>query len=251
MSSGPHPHTTATLLVGRPLSIRDLCDVARRHRPVALCEDARTRVVASRRAIDAIADAGDRAPFVYGVNTGFGALAETRISEKDIKKLQQNLVRSHACGVGPNLGRAEVRAMMLLRAQVVALGHSGVRPEVVDLLLAMLNADVVPRVPSQGSVGASGDLAPLAHLALGLIGEGEAIEPDGSTVSGAAALARAGLTPIELAAKEGLALINGTQVMTAIGALCVYDAVRLSKNADIIASLTCEAQNSIITTERA
>jgi len=241
MASGLSSKPNEPIFVGRPLSIRDLCEVARRRRPVALCDDARARVIASRKAIDAIADAGDRAPFVYGVNTGFGALAETRISEKDIKKLQQNLVRSHACGVGPNLGRAEVRAMMLLRAQVIALGHSGVRPELVDLLLAMLNADVTPRVPAQGSVGASGDLAPLAHLALGLIGEGEAIEADGRTISGAAALTRAGLEPIELAAKEGLALINGTQYMTAIGALALSDAAELATIADVAGATSLEA----------
>ena len=122
--------------------------------------------------IDAIAAAGDRGPAVYGVNTGFGALAETRIQEGDVRALQRNLVRSHSCGVGPDLGEGEVRAMMLLRAQVVALGYSGVRAEVIDLLIAMLGRGVSPRIPAQGSVGASGDLAPLAHLALVLIGEG-------------------------------------------------------------------------------
>ena len=227
--------------VGRPLSVRDLVDVARASRPVRLCDDARARIVTSREAIDAIARAGDSGPFVYGVNTGFGALAETRISQVDITALQKNLVRSHACGVGPNLGRAEVRAMMVLRAQVVALGASGVRPEVVDLLLAMVNADVVPRVPSQGSVGASGDLAPLAHLALSLMGEGEVLTHDGKTEPSAAALSRASLQPIEFAAKEGLALINGTQYMTALGALAVDRALELATIADICGATSLEA----------
>src|SRR5262249_27677484 len=154
------------VFIGRRLSLSDLEDVAVRHRPVAFADEARERVVRSRVAIDAIAAAGDAAPRVYGVNTGFGAMSETRISAADVRELQRNLVRSHATGVGPNLGVSEVRGMMLLRAQVLALGHSGVRPELVDVLAFMLNANVTPRIPAQGSVGASGDLAPLAHLAL-------------------------------------------------------------------------------------
>jgi len=228
------------VLVGRPVSIEDLVRVARERWPVGLCEEARARVTASRAAIDAIAVAGDSAPAVYGVNTGFGALAETRIDERDILDLQRNLVRSHACGVGPDLGRPEVRAMMLLRAQVIAQGYSGVRCEVVDLLLAMLNADVVPRVPAQGSVGASGDLAPLAHLALVLIGEGEVVV-DGRHAPAGPALAAAGLKPVVLQAKEGLALINGTQFMTALGALAQADAERLLRIADIAGAIALEA----------
>src|SRR6185295_1683277 len=167
------------VFIGRSLSLADLVAVARHDRRVEVCLEARERVLASRRAIDALVAAGDAGPSVYGVNTGFGALAEKRIPKAQIVELQRNLVRSHACGVGPDLGRAESRAMMVLRAQVVALGHSGVRVEVVDLLAAMLNAGVTPRVPSQGSVGASGDLAPLAHLALSLIGEGEVLAANG------------------------------------------------------------------------
>jgi histidine ammonia-lyase len=230
----------APLLLGRPISLTDLEQVARHKRAVALCPEARARVVASRRAIDAIASAGDAAPAVYGVNTGFGALAETRIHEGDVRALQRNLVRSHACGVGPDLGEAEVRAMMVLRAQVVALGYSGVRAEIVDALVAMLNAGVWPRIPSQGSVGASGDLAPLAHLALALIGEGEATF-EGRRLPAGEALAAAGLAPVELAAKEGLSLINGTQYMTAIGALALCDAARLATSADIAGALSLEA----------
>ena len=231
---------SAPLLLGRSLTLSELEQVARGGRRVALCPEARERVLASRRAIDAIAAAGDRAPAVYGVNTGFGALAERRIQEGDVRALQKNLVRSHACGVGPDLGEAEVRAMMVLRAQVIALGHSGVRVEVIDALLAMLNRGVWPRIPSQGSVGASGDLAPLAHLALALIGEGEATF-QGKRSDGGAALAAAGLTPLELAAKEGLALINGTQYMTALGALAMCDARRLATAADIAGSVSLEA----------
>jgi histidine ammonia-lyase len=228
------------LLLGRSITLRSLAEVARAGRRVALCPDARERVAASRAAIDAIAAAGDRAPAVYGVNTGFGALAETRIHEGDVRALQRNLVRSHACGVGPDLPEAEVRAMILLRAQVIALGYSGVRVEVVDALVALLNAGVTPRIPAQGSVGASGDLAPLAHLALVLIGEGEATY-QGRRTSGAEALAAAGLAPIELQAKEGLSLINGTQYMAALGALALCDAARLATAADIAGAISLEA----------
>ncbi len=194
----------------------------------------------SREAVERIASAGDDAPRVYGVNTGFGALAETRIDADDVRRLQRNLVRSHSTGVGPDLPAEAVRGMMLLRAQTLALGHSGVRRAVVDLLLGMLAHGVVPRIPSQGSVGASGDLAPLAHLALSMIGEGEA-SFEGERLSGAEALGRAGLTPLELQAKEGLALINGTQYMTAWGALSLVDAFRLATCADIAGAMSLEA----------
>ncbi len=229
-----------TLVLGRPLSLDDLRDVAVSHRPVTLCANARANVAASRDAVDAIAAAGDAAPAVYGVNTGFGALAETRIHEADIRALQRNLVRSHASGVGPDLPEPAVRAMMVLRAQVIALGSSGVRAEVIDALTAMLNAGVTPRIPAQGSVGASGDLAPLAHLALVLIGEGEATFQD-ARMHGGEALRAAGITPVELAAKEGLALINGTQYMTAIGALALRDAAKLAIVADIAGAMSVEA----------
>lgn len=228
------------LLLGRHLTLAELEQVARARRPVALCPEARARVEASRRAIDAIAAEGDAAPAVYGVNTGFGALAETRIHEGDVRALQQNLVRSHACGVGPDLGEAEVRAMMVLRAQVIALGCSGVRAEVIDALVGMLNRNVCPRIPAQGSVGASGDLAPLAHLALAMIGEGEATF-EGRRMNGGEALRAAGLTPLTLAAKEGLSLINGTQYMTGIGALALCDAARLAVAADIAGAVSLEA----------
>jgi len=229
------------VLVGQTLDLHALAEVAEKRRPVALCPEARARVTASRAAIDAIVKAGDGGPAVYGVNTGFGALAETRIAEQDIVALQRNLVRSHACGVGADLPPAAVRGMVLLRAQVVAMGHSGVRVEVVDLLLGMLNANVVPRVPSQGSVGASGDLAPLAHLALVLIGEGEVLKEGGGHEPSRDALERAGLRPIELQAKEGLALINGTQYMASLGALAVVEALELARIADIAGAISLEA----------
>ncbi|MCC6528106.1 MAG: histidine ammonia-lyase [Polyangiaceae bacterium] len=241
----PHPPTAAPsnpspVLLGRSLGLGELEEVARFGRPVGLAPEARERVRACRAAVDAIALAGDAAPAVYGVNTGFGALAETRIPARDVTALQRNLVRSHACGVGPDLADAEVRAMLLLRAQVVALGHSGVREEVVDLLCAMLNAGVSPRIPAQGSVGASGDLAPLAHLALTLIGEGEA-RYRGELLPAADALGRAGLAPLELAAKEGIALINGTQLMAAVGGLALLRALRLATVADVAGAVSIEA----------
>jgi histidine ammonia-lyase len=227
--------------VGRPLALSDLEDVAVRGRAVAFGEPERTTVIRSRAAIDTICSAGDAAPRVYGVNTGFGAMSETRISSSDVRELQQNLVRSHSTGVGPDLAAAEVRGIMLLRAQVLALGHSGVRPELVDVLVAMLNANVHPRIPSQGSVGASGDLAPLAHLALTMIGEGEARLGEGAARPSAAVLREAGVKPVVLEAKEGLALINGTQYMTSLGTLALLDAERLAVAADIAGAMSLEA----------
>ncbi|MCL2447888.1 MAG: histidine ammonia-lyase [Polyangiaceae bacterium] len=233
--------SAGAVLVGRPLTLELLEDVARRGRPVSFDGEARGRVVRSRAAIEAIASAGDAAPRVYGVNTGFGALAETRIGAADVRELQRNLVRSHSTGVGPDLGVAEVRGMMLLRAQVLALGMSGVRPELVDLLVALLDAGVHPRVPAQGSVGASGDLAPLAHLALAMMGEGEAQAGDGPFEAARSALERAGIAPLVLEAKEGLALINGTQFMASLGTLALLDAERLCRVADIAGAMSLEA----------
>jgi histidine ammonia-lyase len=229
------------VLIGRTLSLEALEDVARRHRPVEFDDTARIAVVRSRAAIDAIAAAGDAAPRVYGVNTGFGGLSETRISASDVRDLQRNLVRSHATGIGPDLSVSQVRGMMLLRAQVLALGHSGVRPELVDVLVAMINAGVHPRVPAQGSVGASGDLAPLAHLGLVIVGEGEAQIGDGPFVPGAEAMRQAGVAPLMLEAKEGLSLVNGTQYMTSLGALALLDAERLCLVADIAGAMSLEA----------
>ncbi|HEY3593020.1 MAG TPA: histidine ammonia-lyase [Polyangiaceae bacterium] len=231
--------SSTPLSLGLPMRLLDLEDVARRGRPVDFAPAARTAVNRARAAVQALENAeGHR--HVYGVNTGFGALSEVHIPPHDVRALQRNLVLSHSCGVGPDLAEPEVRAMMVLRAQVLALGYSGVRDVLVDRLSAMLNAGVWPRVPSQGSVGASGDLAPLAHLALVLIGEGEATYR-GELLSGAEAMQRAGIEPVVLQAKEGLALINGTQYMAGLGALALLEARRLAKVADVAGAMSLEA----------
>jgi histidine ammonia-lyase len=198
---------------------------------------ARERMAASRAVIERLADSDAAA---YGVNTGFGKLATTRISHDEIRHLQLNLVRSHACGVGEPLGAPATRAMLALRANALAKGFSGVRPVVPETLLAMLNRNVLPLIPSQGSVGASGDLAPLAHLALAAIGEGEAIF-EGRRMLGGEALRAAGIAPLVLQAKEGLALLNGTQAMLALLALALRDAEIAADSADIAASLSLDA----------
>jgi histidine ammonia-lyase len=198
---------------------------------------ARERMSASRAVIERLAES-DAA--VYGVNTGFGKLATTRISHDEIRHLQLNLVRSHACGVGKPLSAPATRAMLALRANALAKGFSGVRPIVVDTLLAMLNRNVLPVIPSQGSVGASGDLAPLAHLALAAIGEGEAVFA-GRRMAGAEALHAAGIAPLVLEAKEGLALLNGTQAMLALLALALRGAEIAADTADVAASLSLDA----------
>ena len=228
-----------------PISLDDLVDVAIRRRTVAI-DPARLDQVASIRAqVEALLD--DDAPDTYGVNTGFGALAEVRVARADLDRLQANLIRSHATGVGRPFDVPTTRAMILLRANVLLLGTSGVRPVVPDLLVAMLNRSVHPAIPEKGSVGASGDLAPLAHLALVLVGEGEAtFDPDpsaarGPIVAGDVALARAGLTPVVLAPKEGIALINGTQAMTADAALTVQRALDLARVADVAAATALDA----------
>ncbi len=233
--------TLPTIAIGSDLRIEDLVAVARDGARVVLDSAARERMALANAAIRAIADGGDDAPRVYGVNTGFGFLAETRISAGDVRALQNNLIRSHSCGVGEPLPRDVVRAMTLMRAQVLARGHSGVRITVVERLIELLNRRVHPVIPAQGSVGASGDLAPLAHLALALIGEGEA-EYEGKTMDSADALAQAGIEPLSLEAKEGLALINGTQLMLAVGALALVDAETLATHADIAGAMSLEAQ---------
>jgi len=225
-------------LTGRDLSIDDVIEVARGRREVSLHPSAAERMRASRAVIERLVDDGAT---VYGVTTGFGDLADVRIDAARTADLQRNLVRSHAAGVGDPLPDEVVRAMLLLRANALAIGLSGVRVEVVDLLLDMLNAAVHPVVPSRGSVGASGDLAPLAHLALVVIGEGEASVDGAGPGDGGTALARAGLAPLVLEAKEGLALLNGTQLMTAIGALAHHDALRLAIAADVIGAMSLDA----------
>jgi histidine ammonia-lyase len=222
---------------GRSLTLADVEAVARGDAGVVFDDTARRRVRATRQVVEDILASG---AVVYGINTGFGKLADTRISSDQLDQLQMNLLRSHACGVGEPFADDVVRAMLLLRANVLATGHAGCRPEVVDAILALMVSGIHPVVPSQGSVGASGDLAPLAHLALVLVGEGEAIV-GGERMSGADALARAGLAPLHLAAKEGLALINGTQASAAVGALAVSDARRLFDAADVVCALTLDA----------
>jgi histidine ammonia-lyase len=225
-------------LDGQNLTLAELLAIADANAPVALDRQAARAVEASRAVVDRHA-AGD-AP-VYGINTGFGSLAEVKIAKDALGALQRNLLRSHAAGVDAPLPVRTVRAMMALRANVLAKGYSGLRVSTLDLLIAALNARVHPIVPSRGSVGASGDLAPLAHLSLVLIGEGRAtVGDDPVEVDGAAALARAGLSPVDLGAKEGLALINGTQASAAVAALAVLGAERLARATDIAAALAID-----------
>lgn len=222
---------------GRSLRIADVVAVADAGRPVVLAADARERMTATRTVVDRAVAAG--AP-VYGINTGFGKLSEVTIPSGQLAQLQRNLVRSHAAGVGDPLPERETRAMMLLRANVLATSYAGARPTVVDGLLAMLNRGVWPVVPEQGSVGASGDLAPLAHLALALIGEGRA-NFEGTQDDSDALLHRAGLVPVALEAKEGLALINGTQAHTAIAALACAELTSLWRIAHVATAMSLEA----------
>lgn len=225
-------------LDGTTLRLADVERVARSiGSEVQLASSAREAMRRTRRRVEAIVDSGEP---TYGVNTGFGYFAEVSVSADQVRELQLNLVRSHAAGTGEGLPAEVVRALLLLRANVMARGTSGVRPVVVDQMLALLRADVLPVVPRQGSVGASGDLAPLAHLALVLIGEGEATV-GGAPVSGAAALQHAGLEPIELLAKEGLALINGTQVMTSLGVIASGELLRLCSSANVAGALSLES----------
>ncbi|MCA1556958.1 MAG: histidine ammonia-lyase [Acidobacteria bacterium] len=224
-------------LDGQRLSLEEVETVAHKRASVRLTVNARSRADEARRAVERII--AERR-IVYGVNTGFGKLSDVHIPDAELRELQLNLVRSHACGVGRPLAESETRAMMLLRANVIALGLSGARVEVMELLLLMLERGVHPIIPEKGSVGASGDLAPLAHLALVLIGEGEAVY-EGERMAGGDALRHAGLRPVELEAKEGLALLNGTQAMAAVGGLALHRAERLARAADVAGAMTLEA----------
>src|SRR6185369_259279 len=230
------------LLDGSTLTIEQLLAIADRGETVALTDAARDRVRASRAVVDRRARGDEPA---YGINTGFGSFAEVKIAPDALETLQLNLIRSHAAGLGEPLPARTVRATIALRANVLAKGFSGISVETLEALLALLNAGVHPAVPSRGSVGASGDLAPLAHLALVLIAEGEAALPaDGSIpgwIPGADALRQAGLTPVRLGPKEGLALINGTQPSAAVLALALADAETLVRAADVIAALSIDA----------
>jgi len=225
-----------TTLDGSHLTFDDVRRAAKENDPVEIAPSAFAAIERSRAVVERLA-AGD-AP-VYGVNTGVGLLADVRVPPEQLEELQRNVVRSHACGVGPPLARDEVRAMMLIRANVLARGFSGIRPLVAEQLCRLLNGGVTPVVPSQGSVGASGDLAPLAHIALVLIGEGEA-EFNGVQYPGAEALRRAELEPIVLASKEGISLLNGTQAMLAVGGLQLLEAETLAESADLICAMTVD-----------
>ena len=224
------------LITGRDLKVDDVVAVAN-GRAVTLDPAALPAIERARAAVERFVAEGK---IVYGITTGFGRFKDKFISAEETRRLQQNLVRSHAVGVGPELPEAVVRAMLLVRANTLAKGYSGVRPSLIQLLLDMVNQGVHPCIPSQGSLGASGDLAPLAHLTLVLIGEGEA-HFHGERLPGGKALRRAGLAPIELEAKEGLALLNGTTFMVGMGALQVRRAINLALTADAAAALTLEA----------
>jgi histidine ammonia-lyase len=222
--------------VGERLTLHDVVAVAR-GAEVELAPPAAERVRSARGVVEA-AVATDAT--VYGVTTGFGSLANVRIEPERADALQERIVRSHATAVGRRLSREEARAMLLLRAHVLALGHSGVRVEIVERMVEMLNRDLVPVVPEQGSLGASGDLAPLANLSLPLLGRGEVLEA-GEVVPALEALRRAGLEPLELRAKEGLALVNGTQGMLAVGTLAAHRTERLVRTCDVVAAMSVEA----------
>ena len=225
-------------LSGEELTVDHVWDVAVEGAPVSLADVARDRMEAARALIERAVHGAQE--HTYGVNTGFGRFVSASIPEELTEELQLRLLRSHACGVGEPYPPEVVRAALLLRANALAKGYSGARIETVELLIECLNRGVLPNVPSRGSVGASGDLAPLAHLALPLVGEGQAWV-DGELIPGGVALARVGLTPVRLQAKEGLSLINGTQFMTAIGALGLVRARRLAKSADLACALSLEA----------
>ena len=222
---------------GDTLTIEDVVKVAYNKAKVVIPEKVKARVKDCREFLEKLLEEGE---VIYGVNTGFGALSDAKISRRELKQLQTNLIRSHSAGVGKPLSTEVVRATMLLRANTLAKGYSGIRLETLETLVEMLNKGVHPIIPEKGSVGASGDLAPLSHMVLVLMGEGEA-EYKGKIMNGKQAMKKAGIKPIQLDFKEGIALNNGTQIMTAIAALTVYRAKNLIKTAEIAAALTMEA----------
>ncbi len=244
--SAPAETTRTVTLHGDGLTLEDLLLVARAKRPLELGADALERVRRSRGCVEERLDSGEH---YYGINTGFGFLSDVPIGADKLAQLQLNLIRSHACGVGEPLAEDVVRAVLTLRIQTMLRGHSGVRPETIALMAECLNRQITPVIPSQGSVGASGDLAPLAHLALALIGEGEVFF-GGARRPAEEVLAENGLAPLQPAPKEGLCLINGTQVMTAIGLLAWADAQLLAKTADVAAAMTLDATRGTVTAMR-
>ena len=230
------------MITGQDLTLEDVVNVCRHDAKVALDEKAKEKVLASRKVVDTIVE---EERVVYGVTTGFGKFCDTVISKDESKKLQENLIVTHAVGAGDNFGRDVARGVLLLRVNNLAKGFSGVRMEVIQTMIDMLNKGVTPVIPQKGSLGASGDLVPLAHMVLPMLGMGEA-EYQGKVYAGKEAMDLAGIPTLVLTEKEGLALINGTQVMTSVGALTVYDALNLVKTADIAAALSFEAQNGVV-----
>ncbi len=226
---------------GNDLTLDEIVMVARQGYKVELTKEAEERVIKSRNIVDEIVE-NDRV--IYGITTGFGKFSDVTISGEDCKKLQRNLIISHACGAGKAFSNEIVKTIMLLRANALAKGYSGIRLSTLKTLIQMINSDVNPIIPEKGSLGASGDLAPLSHMVLTMLGEGEA-EFNGEILAGKEAMEKAGIEIIELTAKEGLALINGTQVMTAVGALAVYDSINLLKTSDIAAALSLEALRGV------
>lgn len=226
---------------GSSLRLMDVIEVARLGRKVEIEEKQIPMIEASRAFVE---DAVQNKKSIYGLTTGFGKFSDVAIDKEDTEALQRNLIRSHACGVGPLLPKDVVRAIMLLRVNALCKGFSGIRLSTIQNLVSMINADVCPLIPEKGSLGSSGDLAPLSHMVLVMMGEGEAAY-QGEKMSGAEALKKAGIEPVTLSSKEGLALINGTQVQTAVGLFATYDAILLSKYADVIAALSFEALNGV------
>jgi histidine ammonia-lyase len=227
---------------GNSLTLEEFIKVARSGEKVELTEDAIINVEKSRSLVDKFVD---EEKVVYGITTGFGSFSDVRITKEETKTLQKNLIISHACGVGNSLDEEIVRGVMLLRANALSKGFSGIRLSTLNTLIEMLNKRVHPIIPEKGSLGASGDLAPLSHMVLVMIGEGEAIY-EGIRMSGKEAMDKASIETVELTSKEGLALINGTQVLTSVGAFTIYDSINLSKTADIVAALSMEALNGIV-----
>lgn len=231
------------IINGNSLTLEDIVNVSRNFYTVEISESAKDAINAARKLVDDFVDSGR---VQYGITTGFGKFSDVMISKEDTRALQRNLIVSHSCGVGSPLDEEIVRAVMLLRANALVKGYSGIRLSTVETLVDMLNRKVHPVIPEKGSLGASGDLAPLSHMVLVMIGEGEAVY-NGERMCGSDAMKRAGIPVISLVEKEGLALINGTQVMTAVGSLTIYDALKLSKTADVVSSMTFEALRGVIT----
>lgn len=231
------------IITGNTLTLEEIVGVCRRFEQVELSDSAKDKILISRKIVDDFVDNGD---VVYGITTGFGKFSDVSISKDESKLLQKNLIITHAVGAGKPFATEIVRGIILLRINNLAKGYSGAKLETIETMINMLNKKVHPIVPEKGSLGASGDLAPLSHMVLPMIGLGDA-EYNGQVMPGAEAMAKAGIPVIELTSKEGLALINGTQVMTSVGALTIYDAINLVKASDIAAALSFEAQNGIVT----